>query len=65
MLVIKLRTIVIILFVVVVVIMVGAFEINNISIVTSATPATNKTVILDAGHGVPEDGICLNYFLRM
>lgn len=31
----------------------------------NTTPATNKIVILDAGHGVPEEGICLTYFLRM
>lgn len=26
------------------------------AIQTNATPATNKTVVLDAGHGVPDEG---------
>ena len=26
---------------------------------TNSTPATNKTVILDAGHGVPDEGAFL------
>lgn len=29
---------------------------TNISIQTNTTPATNRTVILDAGHGVPDYG---------
>ena len=31
----------------------------------NATPISNRIVVLDAGHGLPEDGICLTYFLRM
>lgn len=29
---------------------------NNASIQTTATPVSGKTVVLDAGHGVPDEG---------
>ena len=32
---------------------------------TNATPIVNSRIIIDAGHGLPEDSICLTYFLRM
>lgn len=29
---------------------------NNVSVETTATPVSGKTVVLDAGHGVPDEG---------
>lgn len=29
---------------------------NNQSVQTTATPVSGKTVVLDAGHGVPDEG---------
>lgn len=26
---------------------------------TTSTPVSGKTVVLDAGHGVPDEGVCL------
>lgn len=31
-------------------------ELNNTSVQTTATPVSGKTVVLDAGHGVPDEG---------
>lgn len=28
---------------------------NNVSVETTATPVSGKTVVLDAGHGVPDE----------
>ena len=36
-----------------------------VAIKVNGTPATSKTVVLDAGHGIPDYGICLTYFLRI
>ncbi len=29
---------------------------NNSAIATTSTPVSDKTVVLDAGHGVPDEG---------
>ena len=26
---------------------------------TTSTPVSGKTVVLDAGHGIPDEGVCL------
>ena len=37
---------------------ISLFIVGNVeeSVLTSSTPATNKVVILDAGHGKPDEG---------
>ena len=29
------------------------------TITTTATPASGKTIVIDAGHGIPDEGECL------
>lgn len=32
------------------------YHLNNTTIKTSSTPITNKIIVLDAGHGIPDEG---------
>lgn len=32
---------------------------NNTTVPTTSTPVSGKTVVIDAGHGVPDEGVSL------
>lgn len=34
----------------------SSYEISNVAVKTNATPIANKIIILDAGHGLPDEG---------
>lgn len=34
-------------------------NVNNKTVETTATPVSGKTVVLDAGHGTPDEGVSL------
>lgn len=51
----KVKCFIIFLFVVIITFLIFAIYKHNNTVVVNASPVTNKIVILDAGHGLPDE----------